>query len=399
MDIKNRLITLISAWLLIFAAYASVLCVSPILNIITQELNLTASQAGLLFSAPVITLALVAFLGGFLGDRIGPRKTAGIGAILLSLSAFLRGVAPNFAILFILNLLVGVGWGFVFPNLPKIIKLWFPNKIVGTATGIYSTGVFAGSTLALATTMPLIFPIFGNWRGVYFFWGTLAMIIAVLWWIMAREPCSPESSEPFSKQALKVSFIAVLKNKYIWIIAIFFALAANVTFYIVTGWFPAFFIQKGFSAGSSGFLTSVVTFAGIPAVFLVPFISDRVGLRKPFLWISSLIAAGAFLAVIFTPFILDIVLMVVLGITLTATYVMSLFLPLELVNPSHAGTASGVVISIGYIGGALGPLIAGYLKDVTGTLTSTIILLAVLMVISMALVFLMPETGIRKKAP
>ncbi len=397
MDSKNRIITLTCSWLLIFAAYASVLCVSPVLNLTIQELNLTASQAGLLFSAPVITLGLFAFVGGFLGDIIGPRKAAGLGAILLSLSAFLRGISPNFAILLILNFIVGIGWGFIFPNLPKIVRLWYPNRFVGTATGIYSTGVFVGGTLALSITMPMVFPLMGSWRGVYYFWGTIAFIVTIIWWSLAREPSSFRSEELSPSQVSKGSFGAVLRNKYIWIVAIFFALAANITFYIITGWFSTFFMEKGISEISSGFLTSVVTIAGIPAVFLVPFVSDRIGLRKPFLWISCLIAAAAFLGVLYTPFILDIILMALLGITLTATYVISLFLPLELVTPAYAGTASGIVISIGYIGGALGPLIAGYLKDLTGSLTFSIILLVVIMVISLVLVFFIPETGVRKK--
>lgn len=396
MDSKNRLITLICSWLLIFSAYASVLCVSPILDLITQELHLTASKAGLLFSAPVITLAIVAFVGGFLGDMIGPRKTAGLGAILLSLSAFLRGISPNFSVLFILNLIVGIGWGFIFPNLPKLVKLWFPNRLIGTATGIYSTGVFAGGTLALSITIPVIFPLVESWGGVFYFWGAVVFVISIIWWSLAREPSFYRDKKLVRPQLSMSAFRMVLKNKYIWIIAIFFAFAANMTFYIITGWFPTFFIQKGISEAGSGILTSIVTLAGLPAVFLIPFISDRVGFRKPFLWISCLIAAAAFIGIIYTTFILDFILMIILGITLTATYVMSLFLPIELVRPDYAGTASGIVISIGYIGGAMGPLIAGYLKDSTGTLIPSIIMLSVLMLISMVLIFFVPETGCKK---
>lgn len=396
MDTRNRLITLICSWLVIFASYISVLCISPVLNLITIELNLTASKAGLLFSAPVITLAIVAFIGGFMGDTIGPRKTAGLGVVLLTLGGTLRGVSPNFLILFLLNLVVGIGWGLVFPNLPKLVKLWFPNRLVGTATGIYSTGVFAGGTLALSITIPVVFPLVGSWRGVFYFWGAITFLITIIWWSLAREPYSKGDKKLASSQVSMSSFGAVIKNKNIWIVAIFFAFAANVTFYIITGWFPAFFIEKGLSEASSGILTSVVTLAGLPAVFLIPFASDRVGLRKPFLWISCLIATVAFIGIIYTSFILDFVLMSILGITLTATYVMSLFLPLELVDPAYAGTASGIVISIGYIGGALGPLIAGYLKDSTGTLIPSIIMLAVLMVISMVLVLFVPETGCKK---
>lgn len=391
----NKLITLICSWLVIFAAYISVLCVSPILNLIVTELGLTSSQAGLLYSAPVITLAIFAFIGGFLGDNIGPRIVAGLGVTLLTISGVLRAISPNFSILLILNLVVGIGWGLVFPNLPKLVKLWFPDRLVGTATGIYSTGVFVGGTLALSLTIPVVLPLMKSWRGTFYFWGAIAGVITIVWWILVREPASFREKRTGSSQFSMTTLIAVLKNKNIWLVALYFAFAANITFYVITGWFPTFFIEKGISEVNAGLLTSLTTIGGIPAVFLVPFASDRTGLRKPYLWISCLIAVLAFVGIIYTSYTLDIILMLILGATLTATYVMPLFLPLELVKPEYAGTASGVVISIGYIGGAMGPLIAGYLKDTTGTLVSSIIMLAVLTFISIIIVFFIPETGYR----
>jgi len=394
----NKIITLIGSWLVIFAAYIAVLCVSPVLGMIVEELQLTSSQAGLLFSAPVITLAIFAFIGGFLGDNIGPRMIAGLGMTLLAISSVLRGLSPNFAVLLLLNFFVGTGWGLIFPNLPKLVKLWFPDRLAGTATGIYSTGVFTGGTLALSLTVPLVLPLMGDWRGTFYFWGSIAGLITIIWWVLVREPDSFKRGKSASSHFSLSMLAAVLRNKDIWIVAIYFALAANVTFYIITGWFPTFFVDKGVSQAGAGLLTSLTTLAGLPAVFLVPFASDRLGLRKPFLWISCLVATIAFAGIIYTGYAMDFVLMIILGITLTATYVMSLFLPLELVKADHAGTASGVVISIGYIGGAMGPLIAGYLKDTTGTLVPSIIMLAVMTFISMVIIFLIPETGHRRSS-
>ncbi len=393
---KNKLITLICSWLVIFAAYISVLCVSPIIGLISSELKLNSSQAGLLFSAPVMTLAIFAFVGGFLGDMVGPRKTAGLGITLLTISGILRSLSPGFLMLLLLNFIVGIGWGIIFPNLPKLVKLWFPGRLAGTATGIYSTGVFVGGTLVLSVTIPSVLPLVGSWRGVFYFWGAISFIITIIWWILVREPSSYRERKLSHSLFSRNAFIIILKNKYIWMIAIFFAFAANVTFYVITGWFPSFFIEKGISEASAGFLTSLTTLGGLPAVFLIPFISDKVGLRKPFLWISCLIAAAGFMGLIYSNFIFDIVLMIIIGITITATYVMPLFLPLELVDADHAGMASGIVISIGYIGGALGPLMIGYLKDMTNTLVPSLIILAVLMIISMILILFIPETGGKK---
>lgn len=394
---RKKPIILMCSWLVIFGAYISVLCVSPVLNIIINEFNLTSSQAGFLYSAPVITLVIFAFIGGFLGDNIGPRKVAGLGITILSISGILRGISHNFLVLLLLNFIVGIGWGLIFPNLPKLVKLWFSDRFSGTATGIYSTGVFVGGTLALSLTVPVVLPLMGSWRGIFYFWGAISGLIAIIWWVLVREPSSFKDNKAISTRFSKRILIEILKNKYIWLVAIYFALAANVTFYIITGWFPTFFVDKGISEAGAGLLTSLTTLAGLPAVFLVPFASDRLGLRKPFLWISCLIATLGFVGIIFTSYTMDFIIMIVIGITITATYVMSLFLPLELVRPEYAGTASGVVISIGYIGGAMGPLIAGRIKDITGTLTPSIIMLAILTFISMILIFFIPETGFRNR--
>lgn len=397
MTSRSRVVVLACSWLMIFSAYSSVLCVSPILSLLAQSFGLTASRSGIVFSAPIVTLGLFAIAGGLLGDRIGPRKTAGFGGLILCLSGAFRAIALSFETLLVLNLVVGIGWALVFPNLPKLVRLWFSEETIGTATGAYSTGVFAGSTVALGATVPVILPLVAGWRGVFVVWGGIALAINVLWWCFAREPLSFRAGQPPSPKARRAAIAEVIGRRSIWIVAVFFALSANVTFYIVTGWFPTFFLQKGLSVNLSGLLTSLVTVAGFPAVFLVPFASDKTGRRKPFLWTSCILASGAFLGVIWSPVLFDVILMMVLGITLTATYVVSLFLPVELVEPENAGTASGVVISVGYIGGAIGPLLAGYLKDRTGTLVPCVVMLAALMVASAGLTLLIPETGWRKR--
>lgn len=396
---SGRWVALACAWILVFFAYASVLCVSPILGRIIPALELTHTQAGILYSAPIITLAALAIPGGILADKIGVRKTAGIGATILGISAFLRGVPADFPILFMLNLMVGVGWGLEFPNLPKLVGSWFPSRSVGTATGMYSTGVFVGGALALAITIPLILPIFGDWRGVFYIWGIMSIIAAGVWWALAREPSNEQTTSSISppKRSSEVSFRTLLKNKHIWIVAIVFCLSANVTFYTMGAWFPSFFVKKGVTEGIAALMMASTMMVGLPVSFLIPFISDKVGLRKPFIWICCLIGAVAFLIIIYTPPTFDWILVGVLGATITSTFVMGLIMPLDLVETKHVGMASGIVISVGYAGAALGPLLAGYFIDVSGTFVYSLIMLAIVMLISMGLVFTMPETGWKGK--
>ncbi|MEM2878898.1 MAG: MFS transporter [Candidatus Hadarchaeales archaeon] len=381
--------TLACIWLLIFSVYASVLSTSVVLNEISQEIGLTASQAGLVLSAPLIMLAIFAFVGGLFGDRVGSKRTAGIGGIIFSVSSIMRGLSSDFFVLLAFSLLLGIGWGLVYPNLPKLVKAWFGR--VGTPTGIYSTGIFIGCTMGLAATPSLIHPYAGSWRGVFYIWGVMALLIALLWWVLAGEP-SGRKREVQTERHLEWG---LFKNRHIWLVAIFFGLAGNMTFYVVSGWFPTFFMEKGISESASAFMTSLVTMVSIPSVFLIPFLSDRSGRRRPYMWVSCIVAAAAFAVMITGPQEFYWALMVIIGITLTATFIMGLILPVELVGEERGAAASGLVISIGYIIGALGPWIAGQLKEMTSSLSSSILMLVVVLIFSSGLVLALPETGRR----
>ena len=49
----------------------------------------------------------------------------------------------------------GLGFGIMFPNLAKLVSVWFPQKEIGLATGVYMTGMSIGMSLGLATIVPL----------------------------------------------------------------------------------------------------------------------------------------------------------------------------------------------------------------------------------------------------
>ena len=382
-----RWLILACVWLLIFSVYASVLSTSVVLGEVAEELRLSPSQAGIILSSPLVMLAVFALVGGFLGDVIGPKRTAGAGGLVLGASSLLRGFAGDFHAFLALSLSLGIGWGLIYPNLPKLIKMWFEE--VGTPTGIYSTGIFVGGTMGLAATPSLVQPMIGGWRAAFYAWGLMALTASLIWWCLVKEP--HRISGPRVREESRV--IGIFRKKEIWILAVFFGLAGNMTFYVVSGWFPTFFMEKGLSTGAAAMLTSLVTVISIPFVFLIPLASDRSGRRKPYMWVSSIIAAAAFAGLVYGPEQLYWALMCLIGVALTATFIMGLIMPVELVGEGSGAAASGMVISVGYLIGAAGPSIAGYLREITGSLSSSILMLSAVLLLSAGLVALLPETG------
>ena len=86
-------------------------------------------------------------------------------------------------------------------------------------------------------------------------------------------------------------------------------------------------------------------------------------------------------------------LMIAVGLADCAMLITVLTLPIELVPKEEVGAASGLVLSIGHIGGVIGPLIGGRILDLTGSLDLSLIMLIGVTVAAAFIALRLPETG------
>lgn len=376
--------------MLAFAMFAPILSLPPIEHIITAELSLTHAQTGLLFSLPIAILAVIAIPSGLLADRISIRKAAGIGAITIAVGSLLRGTATTSWAIFGFTSLFGVGFALIYPNLPKLIGAWFPRERAGLVTGIYTTGIALGCTLPLTITLPLVFSVTNSIQGVFYIWSIPAIAATILWWMSVKEP--PPSTQLKALGNVTKSSFGVFWNRDLWLVALM--LFANCFhFYIWAGWAPALMMLKGASPEMAAFIASVRGWVGLPVIFLMPWASYKVGLRKPFLWASALVLALASYAAMYITVPLGWLLMVVIGIPVAGAFSMILALPVELVPKDSVGVASGMMLSVGYIGGLIGPWLTGYLFDITGNLNLALLVLTGVAIVWVFIAFFIPETG------
>ena len=64
-----------------------------------------------------------------------------------------------------------------------------------------------------------------------------------------------------------------------------------------------------------------------------------------------------------------------------------------MVSKKEVGTATGLVLSVGNIGGVIGPLVGGRIFDLTGSLNLFLFILIGVSIAAMAIAFRIPETG------
>ncbi|HUJ89119.1 MAG TPA: MFS transporter [Syntrophorhabdales bacterium] len=398
-DLEHAWIMLACAWLLGFAMYTPMLCIPPIAHIIKENLNVSHAAVGLLFSVPVTVLVVLAIPSGFLADRLGTKRAVGIGAIVMAAGSLLRGTSESFGSFFVYTSLFGVGFSIIYPNLPKLVGLWFPREKVGLVTGVYSTGITTAGALALAITLPVVFPLTNSIQGTFVIWSIPAVVATILWWIIAKDPPFPSRT---SIQAATVSrsdlpSYSLWKDKNMWFISLLL-LFNDIHFYTWSGWSPALMMKKGASPELAALIASCRGWAGFPVIFLMPWASYKVGLRKPFMWGSALLLAFVSWIAIYIPVPFGWPLMVLVGIATSGTFAMTLALPLELLPNEYAGMASGTVLSIGYVGGLVGPWLAGRIVDVTGSFDLALYMLTGTAIIWALIGFLIPETG-RRASP
>ena len=386
---------LASAWLLAFAMFSPMFCVPSVAHILKEELLLTHTQTSLLFTAPILMIVALAIPAGIISDRIGVKKATGIGIILMAVGAMLRGTADSTFSLLAFTFIYGAGFGWCYPNLAKLVSTWVPQQRAGMAMGILTTGIMTGAGLALAITIPVIFPITNTFQGVFLIWGIAPVAAAIVWWVMVKHP--PHSVIHTQLASTNnISFRRILRNKHLWLLTAVFVLH-NFFVYTWAGWAPTLMMFKGATANLAGLLTSITIWVSIPFSFLMPRLAYKLGLRKPFLWIPAIALAVAALAARAITLDMSWIIMVVVGVATGTQFAIILALPVEMVPKEQVGAASGLLLSIGYIGGIIGPLIGGRILDVTGGLSLSLVVL-VWISIAMAIVAIMlPETGSVKK--
>ena len=134
-----------------------------------------------------------------------------------------------------------------------------------------------------------------------------------------------------------------------------------------------------------------------PTLFLMPRLAYKLGVRKPFVLIPAIVLALGALGALYTNIPLSWPLMAIVGIANVTRFGTILALPPEIMPHKEVGTASGLVLSVGYLGGIIGPLIGGRVLDVTGNLNQSLILLIGISITTAVLAYRLRETGPRAR--
>ncbi|PPK85029.1 ACS family D-galactonate transporter-like MFS transporter [Neolewinella xylanilytica] len=261
---------------------------------ISEDLNLTKVQLGLIFSAFGLTYSLLQIPGGILADHVRPRLLYPIILVLWSLATLLQGLVSSLAALIGLRASIGVFEAPSYPMNNRIVTGWFPEQERASAIAVYTSGQFIG--LAFLTPLLVTVQAYFGWRGLFIFSGIVGLVWAIVWWFLYRDPHDHETVSQseleliaaggglitntpgdadtgridFSLSDLREAFV----HRKLWGIYLGqFCLVSLFTFFLT--WFPTYLVEfRGLDFIQSGFLASIPFLAAFVGVLLSGFVSD-----------------------------------------------------------------------------------------------------------------------------
>jgi len=366
-----------------FLTYIDRVNVATAASSLQKEFSLSNKELGFVFSGFAYPYLLFQVLGGWLGDRLGPRKTLFICGTIWAVATAITGLAVGLWSLMAFRVLLGFGEGATFPTATRAMQSWTPAHRRGFAQGI--THAFA--RLGNAVTPPLVaaLVLWSSWRGAFLVLGVASLIWVIVWWLYYRDDprehpsITPEDLAPLPAPTPKKAARKVPWRRLIWRMApvtlTYFCYGWSLWLFL--NWLPTFFKEsQHIDLKKSALYSSGVFFAGVVGDTLGGVLSDHM-LRKTgrvtfsrlvIIVPSMLCAAGCLIPVLFVHDmdIVPLTLCLSGGFFFLEMVIGPIWsVPMD-IAPQHSGTASGLMNTGSALAAIVSPLAFGAIVDATG---------------------------------
>jgi ACS family glucarate transporter-like MFS transporter len=364
------------AFALSFITFLDRVAIASAAPSIRDELQLSPSQMGWAFSAFTFAYAAFEIPTGRLGDRFGTRRV--LTRIVLWWSAFtaLTGVAWNLGSLVVARFLFGVGEAGAYPNISKTFARWLPQSERGFAHGI----VFFGSRVGGALAPPLVVAVTAamGWRAAFWIFGAVGVVWAAAWWRWFRDdPAAHPAVSPAELRSIVAGreqgttllpWRKLLEPNVLILCAMYFCVIYGLYFYLT--WLPTYFKEaRGYSAAQAAGLASMVLMTGGAATLIGGKLTDwllRTRGRRTArsIGLVSLPLSGlALIAAARTSSPGIAALMFALAAAGADMSLAPAWAICHDIGESAAGTVTGMLNTFGNLGGAVSPLVVGYMLE------------------------------------
>src|SRR5262245_46676051 len=307
--------------------------------------------------------------GGFLGQRYGSKNVVLFGLLLMAIGGALMAV-NLFPIAASGRLISGIGAVLINVIMTKMVTDWFAGREIVTAMSIFIASWPLGLALGLIS-----FPVVAaawSWTTAMCVAALAAFICLIFVALIYRDPPNAQAGTGSTfriamtgREWLLISLAGLIWSTY------------NVGYIVLVSFMPEFFMTRGYSLIEASRVVSLLGWVLIPSVPLAGYVAER--LDRPNLLMASgfCIVALSAAALPLTTAPVTLFVLAALGIGLPAGLIMAL--PAQALRPQNRSVGMGVFYTYYYVGMALLPALAGFVRDVAGTPAATALFASAMM--------------------
>jgi MFS transporter, FSR family, fosmidomycin resistance protein len=318
--------------------------------------GLSAAQGGFLVTVFTITSSLVQPLFGLLADRKNYRWLIFSGTAWMAVMLSLMGLTQNYASLFVIAMLAGLGTAAFHPQASTMVAKCSGNR------KSFSQAIFiAAGNVGWALTPLFFVPLVSRFgMEISPFFVIPGLLISFLLWVISKNQTftvtQTETKQPIwpaikgnAKELTNILLIIALRSlSYAGLIA----------------YLPLYLKEHGIPLLESSWMISLMLFAGSIGGLIGGIMADKYG-RKPILVISLAFTTPLFVLFLIIQGWISIVILAIAGAFLMATFSITVTAAHKVIS-SNAGLASGLTLGFGQGMGGLGVGLVGLLADHVG---------------------------------
>lgn len=363
-------------WFICFFNYADRQAISSVFPKLKEEFGFDKVQLGLIGSAFMWVYGLGAPLAGFIGDRVRRKHLILGGCLVWSFITMLTGWCSQLWHFVTVRALEGFGETFYFPASMSLVSDYHPPATRSRAMSFHQSSVYVGTIMG--SWLGAWLAERHGWRVSFYLFGGAGMLLALALYRFLREPrrgeseerletCPAASSQPASKEALREATRAIFRQPAVMLLMLAF-LGANAVATMFLIWTPTFLVEKFHYELATAALYGTV-FIHLSSALSVPLggvLADRLARRlaggRMLVQALGLLFGSAFVFLVgATTQVSTLLLAMALFGFCKGFYDSNIFASLyDLIEPRVRATAAGLMNTVGWGGGALGPLTVGW---------------------------------------
>lgn len=384
---------------------------------VRQELGLSTADMGMLLSAFLWAYAICQIPVGGLVDRLGARLALGTGLAMWSLAQMLGGLVSGFGLFVGARVLLGIGESPQFLTATRVSREWFNVKDRGLATGIYNSSAPIGTAISVPVLTALMLAI--GWRWMFVVMGLAGLFVSALWFAFYRGPAemtlSPEdhayliAGDEVSRDS-RIDFAEwkfLFRFRSIWglLLGHFGEIYMLWLFY---SWLPGYLeIERHMSVRTTGMVAAIPFLCGALGGFVGGWCADwlmhagfsAVDSRRWPMTLSLILVALCTVGAAYAETNVTAVALISISLFLNNVASSNVLSMAAVSAPKKlTGSVAGISGAAGYIGGALAPMVTGFVVQSTGSFVPALLIGSVIAVFCAIAFFVMIRAPLTEDA-